>query len=1039
MTVTMTKDWRTEFGVVNRKPPSFFGAKEDLDTSSHPVPQAHAIRRAFDRMELDGVLCLQNSPLVYFKEVDRIQPQQVRLLQRRFWNQGLAPILVLIDPQDVHIYSGLTLPPDDDDDIHQHHRLVRTLNRVTEAAELRHFVLSVESGEFFRRHEKSFDPKQRVDRYLLRNLKAAREKLAEASESQLDPHILDALLCRLVFTCYLFDRRIIGESYLRSLGIFGAANLRDVLKRPRQEARSLLYALFKRLGEDFNGDLYSDDLDEEASHILEEHLEVLDDFLQGTNIRTGQRAFWPYDFSIIPIETISAIYDRFLKAGDPEAKRRSGAFYTPRFLAEIVLDVALEGFGSLLNRRFLDPACGSGIFLVGLFNQLAEEWRRNNSTARYDQHANGLMDILRNNLFGIDHNPTACRITAFSLYLTMLDQLSSPEIQRLRQNGNFLPRLVCTPQRNDSTHAGHTILCSDFFAEDTSLPKDFDLVVGNPPWESLEGGTQPAEQWCIDRNLPVPNRQLAVPFIWKATEHQRPGGRVCFVLPQGVLFNHQNKALEFQRNWITRHTVEVVLNLADYQRFLFEDAESPALVIRYRKEAPSSYEAGINYMAPKTDWSVARAEIITIPPEDRSIIKPVELLVDLNRTKAPLAWKQRFWGSPRDCKLLDRLALFPRLADIVGQARDRTQKRWIIAEGFQPLGSNDDVNKGKQVTLPTGQFIEASAPSIDLFLLESDCRALGTTDLIVRRQSNALVFRAPHVLVSQGLKVAYTDFDVVFRHALRGIAGPEQDREFLMFLAAYLRSPVARYFLFHTSGRWGIERSKVHVAELLRVPFFLPEQRRASARRTEIVQDVAALIQRAVREAQQPLANRASLVQTTQENINPLIYEYFDIDEVEQILIEDTLNVILPSIRPSRASEVLPTLHTSTAHSREAYTRVLCDTLNDWAHGGPYHIQGHVRTTASSGVGMVILERRQIGNENEAKSDDASDVLAVLDRLQKTFKEKLGSIDIARGVKVFDGNVLYIIKPLSQRFWTRTAALNDADAIAASVLSHIVK
>ena len=79
--------------------------------------------------------------------------------------------------------------------------------------------------------------------------------------------------------------------------------------------------------------------------------------------------------------------------------------------------MALEGFDCLLDKRFLDPACGSGIFLVGLFNRLAEKWKRKNPHARYDKQAVELMAILRNNIAGADENSTACRIAAFSLYL----------------------------------------------------------------------------------------------------------------------------------------------------------------------------------------------------------------------------------------------------------------------------------------------------------------------------------------------------------------------------------------------------------------------------------------------------------------------------------------------------------------------------------------------------------------------------------------------------------------------------------------------
>ena len=100
------------------------------------------------------------------------------------------------------------------------------------------------------------------------------------------------------------------------------------------------------------------------------HVQTLCEFFHGTDVRTGQGRFWPYDFGYIPVETISAIYEHFLKSDDD----RAGAFYTPRFLADIVLDTALEGTRSLVGKTFLDPACGSGIFLVGLFNRLAWDW-----------------------------------------------------------------------------------------------------------------------------------------------------------------------------------------------------------------------------------------------------------------------------------------------------------------------------------------------------------------------------------------------------------------------------------------------------------------------------------------------------------------------------------------------------------------------------------------------------------------------------------------------------------------------------------------
>ena len=150
--------------------------------------------------------------------------------------------------------------------------------------------------------------------------------------------------------------------------------------RPTTEGEShkFLYDLFRKLGKDFNGDLFSDNLDAEARLVSASYIDPLDDFLRATDIQSGQSSFWPYDFAAIPIEAISAIYERFLKGSD----KLEGAFYTPRFLAELVLDVALRNSPSLLGRRCLDPACGSGIFLVGLFNRMAEEWMQANPEAK---------------------------------------------------------------------------------------------------------------------------------------------------------------------------------------------------------------------------------------------------------------------------------------------------------------------------------------------------------------------------------------------------------------------------------------------------------------------------------------------------------------------------------------------------------------------------------------------------------------------------------------------------------------------------------
>jgi len=382
MSTIAAKDWHRDFGIENREPPHFISSVAQLDVAGNS-PQPHALRRAFEQLRIDGVLCQERSPVIYFRQVKKIDPAGIIKLHRSFWNQGIAPILVIIAPDEVHVYSGLIPPSDTQTEAGQAPGYVETLNRVQD--QLRSFLLSVESGEYFHVHRTSFDPRQRVDRELLRNLRATRQELGQVQAARLEPQTLDALLCRLVFTCYLFDRGIIDVAYLKTLRIHGADHLKDILaKKPRTDAKAELYRLFDQLGNDFNGDLFNADLKAESRKIKIDHLEILDRFFHGTDVRSGQQAFWPYDFGFIPIETISAIYEHFLKAAGEEQKKEAGAFYTPRFLADFVLDVALEGETSLLEKRFLDPACGSGIFLVGLFNRLAEEWKLGNPEAAED-------------------------------------------------------------------------------------------------------------------------------------------------------------------------------------------------------------------------------------------------------------------------------------------------------------------------------------------------------------------------------------------------------------------------------------------------------------------------------------------------------------------------------------------------------------------------------------------------------------------------------------------------------------------------------
>jgi hypothetical protein len=393
--------------------------------------------------------------------------------------------------------------------------------------------------------------------------------------------------------------------------------------------------------------------------------------------------------------------------------------------------------------------------------------------------------------------------------------------------------------------------------------------------------------------------------------------------------------------------------------------------------------------------------------------------------------------------LIDRLALYPRLRDHVRRAKEKSpNKPWLMAVGFQPVGGKDDPAKAETIRLPSRLLIEATSPNLDLFLLPDDCTKLPAAQVTMRNGSNkgTDVFRAPHVLVAKGFtSTAFADFDVSFQDAIRGISGPKEDRDLLIFLAAYLRSPLARYFLFQTSSNWGVSRQEVHVEELLRLPFPLPGKTANPRKARELVKEVARIVTSAAERASEDFADREGLVRAASESIEALMVEYFDILPMEKALIDDTVCVIIPSVRPTRKRLVVPTIIPSNEKQRDDYTKWLCDTLNEWAKSGPFVVRGRATASAKLGIGVTVLQKTRSGKVAPAPPDDLGDLLAALDRLRKVTSQKLNTFELIRGAKVFDRDSLYVVKPIGQRFWTQTAALNDADEIAGTILMQTSK
>lgn len=97
-------------------------------------------------------------------------------------------------------------------------------------------------------------------------------------------------------------------------------------------------------------------------------------------------------------------------------------------------------------------------------------------------------------------------------------------------------------------------------------------------------------------------------------------------------------------------------------------------------------------------------------------------------------------------------------------------------------------------------------------------------------------------------------------------------------------------------------------------------------------------------------------------------------------------------------------------------------------------MRGQAVASSNLGIGIAVL---QIGPRNGSDARLLAmpdDLLPVLARLREVTSVPINTVTLLRGIKVFDGDRLYLVKPIGQRFWTETAALNDADEIAGAIL-----
>ncbi|MCK4783852.1 MAG: hypothetical protein KAV87_08895, partial [Desulfobacteraceae bacterium] len=507
--------------------------------------------------------------------------------------------------------------------------------------------------------------------------------------------------------------------------------------------------------------------------------------------------------------------------------------------------------------------------------------------------------------------------------------------------------------------------------------------------------------------------------------------------------------------------VDKVIQLSDWRRILFENAISPSAIIRFGSQKPEE-DYSIKYEVPKVSCYDPRRGVIDIVPEDRKNIRLSEIKESAKKKEISAVWKKKFWGTPRDALLIDRLLEMPRLRDIVG--KPEKPKQFVSGQGFQPYlpeyyeKINDKVQpvlkengkekhgKPKPIWWPKKHlYINTKNKGINLILTRRNCCEFGKykfkkdfTEL--HRSPNEVVFAPPMVLINHSVsRKAFCDFSVVFRHALQSIScateSTKQDTNLLMFLAAVLNTKLADYYFFHISANLGIERDQIYVNEIGLLPFPLPEDTYNSKRSRTIIDKIAKQMSYLKASIEKEYLGREEKVKGAMQNIEPVVYEYYEVSEREQMLIEDTVNIFKRSMMPTSVSKKVRTIRKPTLlDERKDYVELLCGIVNSWAKRSKFRVSGKVEYSNILGISVVTLCKSEKSKPFQ-QSQTSDELQAALKSIQKALPEKKGMFTYHRGLKVFDKNNLYVVKPLALRHWTKTAAINDADEIAAAILS----
>ncbi|MDR0605986.1 MAG: SAM-dependent methyltransferase [Bacteroidales bacterium] len=984
-----------------------YGQLADCSSVSLSKPEY----RELEKTGADKVYFSGDFPAVLFKEVqsfDDCALREIAEIQRKTWNYRKVIFLFAMSGTEIRIYNCYEKPkylkPDDDVNAEiKQYEIFKT--QKDDAKNLAILVelfsqVGVDCGLLWTSEygiRERVNVQRRIDRYLVQSLMETAKILGADIKNK---DIIHGLLMRSLFILYLEDKGAAKEAGLYKKIMPKANSYFDIL-----DDVDATYKLFDKLHEHFNGNVFPV-IDGEQKTVTQEHLQKIKHCFIDGDLSGNPKLFddWKiFDFSFIQIELLSEVYENFL--GELKEKKEKGQFYTPYPLVELMLNDRLSIKNETdYNVKTLDIACGSGIFLVESYKRLIQRWK--NAHPNENISFENLRDILLDNIYGIEIDPLAIKVAAFSLYLALVEQLLDPKTLWIKKKYR-LPYLINNP--DDPSLKGKQ--GNNLWRRDTISEVDAehfvikaDLIVGNPPFGTDK--ISPGIKDYLNKRKYAQEKVLA--FLDKAVQFANDDGKTALIFSTKVLTN-TNKQYQNFRKWLFNKTyVEKVYNLSifrkakkDFGGQLFNSATVPVSIVYYQKRYPENISETIEYCAPKTYVKSNVVDGLIIDSTDIKFLPRHEC-----QKPDTKIWKIAMWGNIWDFRLLSHLSnKFP--ATLKSYFK---QNNWIYATGLNGDSEHKDF-------VPTS-IIETK--SIGRYYTPENVSVPNNT---YYRKIDSTLFQPPFIVVKKGQKekqitASYIDYNKYFKSGAYIInKNDNSTQKIKKGLVAFFNSDLAKYILFLSGSSWGIEREQIFFNEYLTLPMFFQNN--------SVLTEIIDLYDKLVITLKHDFLNTHSIEQQEKE-INRKLESIINVSEKEQILIADTLKFSLDLFESGEKSigfkRTLP-------EENQSYAEIICSELNDFLQHSSFKVNATVYDVRlSDPLNLIVLSFDDKKRPVTAKN--AGELSPLLKALNDYSLQEYGqNIYVRKQYKYSDRDKIYLIKPNQKRFWTRSQAMEDAQSL----------